>query len=71
MVTLIGKPGCGQCSNAKLNLSQRGINYEYKDLNLLPEEERMDYINKAKEKNNLGLPLVFNNGENVSLQDIL
>lgn len=71
MVLLIGKNGCGSCDNAKSILKQRGIEYEYKELNSLPAVKRKEYMDKSRASNNLGLPLVFRDEDNIRLQELL
>lgn len=70
MVLLIGKNGCDACTDAKSILKFKKIDFDFVELNSLPSEKRKFYMDKARENNNLGLPIVFRDDENITVHDL-
>ena len=56
MIKLIGKPNCSACKMSQTVLKNKGIEFEYKLLNELPQEEQDKYIKLAQENDMLSLP---------------
>lgn len=56
---VFGTNNCPQCKICKKLFDNKGINYEYVDLNTLPEDEYTDLIETATSQGFHGLPLVY------------
>ena len=71
MILLIGKQGCSACNMTKNVLKNKGIEFEYKLLEDLLEEDRNNYINMAQEQKMLNLPLIIVDNTLKTLQEVL
>ena len=69
MILVIGKENCNICENTKQKLDELGIKYEYKLLNEL--ENKKDYIQIAKEHGQMAMPILFNDKQYITLQEII
>ena len=71
MILLIGKKNCSACNMTKTVLTNKGMEFEYKLLNELPQEEQDKYINLAQENDMLSLPLIVVNNKLKTLQEVI
>ena len=71
MILLIGKPNCSACKMSQTVLKNKGIEFEYKLLNELPQEEQDFYINLAQESNMISLPLIVVDNKLKTLQEVI
>lgn len=71
MIKLIGKNNCSACNMTKTVLKNKGIEFEYKLLNELPQEEQDKYINLAQENDMLSLPLIVVDNKLKTLQEVI
>lgn len=72
MYLLIGKNNCSACTMVKTVLKNKGIEFEYKTLEDLPQEEQDKYINLAQEQSRVSLPLIINDDNKIlTLQEVI
>ena len=71
MILLIGKQNCSACNMTKTVLTNKGMEFEYKLLNELPQEEQDKYIKLAQENDMLSLPLIVVDNKLKTLQEII
>lgn len=71
MILLIGKQNCSACNMTKTVLTNKGIEFEYKLLNELPQEQQDKYINLAQESDMLSLPLIVVDNKLKTLQEVI
>lgn len=71
MIKVIGKEGCSQCVLVKNLLTSKGVEFNYLNLYTLPQEEQDNYINIAQQKGLMQLPLIIDDNEFVSLQELI
>jgi glutaredoxin len=70
MLLIIGSENCGRCHITKELLNQKGIEYEYKLMSSLSEDEKNKYLNMAKEKKQMSMPLIIKDGQLITLQEV-
>ena len=72
MYLLIGKNNCSACTITKTVLKNKEIEFEYKTLEDLPQEEQDKYINLAQEQSRVSLPLIINDDNKIlTLQEVI
>jgi len=71
MILLIGKQNCSACNMTKTVLTNKGMEFEYKLLNELPQEEQDKYIKLAQENDMLSLPLIVVDNKLKTLQEVI
>ena len=72
MYLLIGKNNCSACTMTKTIFQNKGIEFEYKILEDLPQEEQDKYANLAQEQSRVSLPLIINNDNKIlTLQEVM
>lgn len=62
-IVVIGKKSCGKCQDLKEELNEQEVDFEYKDLNSIPVDERREYVQKARDNDMTYLPLVFKDNQ--------
>lgn len=71
MIIIYGRPGCGACENVKNLLNKKSIEYTYVDISQMDEHGRDVVINDAQAANKFALPLIVQNGEFLSIAQVL
>lgn len=71
MILLIGKNNCNACTMVKNVLTNKGVEFEYKLLEELSEEDRNNYIQMAQDTGMLSLPLIIKNNTLKTLQEVM
>lgn len=64
---VIGTMNCGRCKMTKKILDGKGINYEYKILDELTQEEKDLYLSMAREVGLLSFPLIIKDNKVITL----
>lgn len=59
MVTIIGTKGCSRCYAVKAQYEKKQIDYTYKLLNELPEEQQEELLCRAEQKHITSFPLIL------------
>lgn len=67
---LIGTKNCGRCNMTKKILDNKGINYEYKLLDDLTQEEKDLYLSMARKVGLMSFPLIIKNNNAITLQEV-
>lgn len=70
MVKLIGMNNCGKCIMTKQILENKNVEYEYILLEDLSKEKQDEYMNMAKEKRMMSMPLILKNEQLITLQEV-
>ena len=70
MILLIGTKNCSRCKITKDILDKKGLEYTYKLITELTNEEQSECMQKAKEKNILSFPLIIKNDNIITLQEV-
>lgn len=71
MIRLIGKNGCSRCEMVKNILSNKGINFDYKKLEDLSQEEKNKYLKLARMKKQMEMPLIIKNEKIVDIKEVM
>lgn len=66
MITVIGSKSCSRCEITKNVLAKKGIDYEYKLYDELPESDK----ELIKQLNLKQLPIIFDGDKNLTLQEV-
>lgn len=70
-IMVYGKKGCSRCSMVKTILEKKSINYDYFDLESLPEQEQDEIKNLAKKsKETMVLPIILKNGVSMFVSEL-
>lgn len=70
MILVIGTQNCSRCGMIKNILTEKGIEYEYKLINEMLTEERDEYMDMAKAKNQMSFPLIIRENKLITLQEV-
>lgn len=70
MLILIGTKNCPKCNIVRDILETKNVEYEYKVINELPEEEQQYYVKMAKQANQMNFPLIIKNNNFISIQEV-
>lgn len=70
-VMLIGAPNCSRCAMAKKNLTNRGIQFTYTQLDELNVEDRQKYLELAKKAGHMQLPVIIKNNASITLKEVI
>ena len=70
MLLVIGLKNCSKCTITKQILDSKNIEYEYKLLNELSEEDRRKYAKIARDGGNDTMPLLIKNDKLITLEEI-
>lgn len=71
MTLVIGKENCSSCEITKNILKNKNIEFEYKLLDSLKEEDKDKYLKLAKEGRQMSMPLIIKNQQLVTLQEVI
>lgn len=70
MILVIGTQNCSRCSMIKNILTEKSIQYEYKLINEMSEEDTNKHMDMAKAKNQMSFPLIIKENKLVTLQEV-
>ena len=71
MLLIIGSQNCKVCKMTKSILDKKEIKYTYKLNNEISQDEFNLYMDKAKIKGLLNFPLLIQNEEIITLEDVV
>ena len=69
MILILGLKNCGKCEITKQILTSKNIEFEYKLLSDLPEEDRRKYAQMARDCNYNTMPLIIKENKLITLQE--
>jgi glutaredoxin len=70
MLLVVGTENCSRCNATKGCLNAKEVEYEYKLMSSLSTEEQDRYIQMAQEKHQMLMPLIFKDGQLITLQEV-
>ena len=70
MLLVVGTENCSKCNMAKGFLNNKEIEYEYKLMSSLSEDEKNYYMNLAREKKQMSMPLIIKDEQLITLQEV-
>lgn len=70
MILVIGNENCNRCLITKNILIDKNIEFEYKLLNDLKQEEKDEYLDMAQKANVNNFPLLIKDKSIVTLQEV-
>lgn len=71
MVKVIGSKTCGRCRMVQRMLTNKGVAFEYFDIEQLPQEQASEYIKQAEQKHVLSMPIIFKDDEVISIEEVM
>jgi glutaredoxin len=71
MYLVIGKENCSRCEMVKNILLNKNIEFEYKKLEELPEEEGIRYKKLGREYKQLSFPLIIKDNKVYDLKEVI
>jgi glutaredoxin len=71
MVLVIGQENCVRCNITKNILDKNKIQYEYKKITDLSQEQQEKYMKIAEDKNLLNFPIIIVNDLAIELNDLI
>lgn len=71
MYLLIGKENCSRCEMIKTILSSKNIEYEYRKIEDIPEEEGIKYKELGREYKQLSFPLIIKDDKVYDLKEVI
>lgn len=71
MILVIGTENCSRCKMTKSILDKKEIDYTYKLNNEISEEEFNNYMIQAKNKGLMNFPLIIENEEIITLEEVI
>lgn len=71
MVKIIGTHGCSRCLMAKDILENKNIEYEYVQLEDLPQDEKDKYMNMAQEIGLMTFPIIIKDSGIITFQELV
>ena len=70
MLRIIGGKNCSRCTVTKIILDQKKIEYSYDLIEELSENEVNEVMGKAREINQVSLPLIFKDNKLIKLEEV-
>jgi glutaredoxin len=70
MYLILGKQNCNACKITQTVLKNKGIEFEYKYLSDLSQEDQDKYIQMAQEQDKLSLPLIIKDNKLFTIQEV-
>lgn len=71
MLKVIASMGCVKCKEASRKLRKHDINFSYKLISELEENEAENYKSKAINAGQQNFPIIIQEGEIVNLEDVI
>jgi glutaredoxin len=71
MYLVIGKESCSRCETIKNILNNKGISYDYKLLELLPQEDKDRYMSMARQAKQLAMPIIIKEDKVVDFKEVV
>jgi len=71
MIKVIGTIGCQKCKQTVRELNSRDIDFSYRFLNELSDEQADKYIEKASIAGQKNFPIILKDDELVNLEEII
>jgi len=71
MILVIGTENCSRCNMVKNILNNKNIEYDYKLINSLSDEDKNKYINMAQCIGQMSFPLIIKDEKIITLQEVI
>lgn len=71
LIKLLGNKGCSRCAMIKNLLTNKGVDFDYKLLDDIPEVEKQKYLKMASEKGLMSMPIIIKNDDVVDFKEVM
>jgi glutaredoxin len=70
MILVIGKENCSRCNMVQGVLNNKSIEYQYKKIEDINEEDKNVYLHMAKEAKQSSFPIIIKDNKVITLQEV-